>query len=837
MPSPLLQLVVERLDAEARRTAEEQRAAPRRRGRPAAAPPSGWEYLVLAALDGPAALEVEIEGPDRPPRETGAGASSPAAAATVEPPGAYLRSITVEGFRGIGPRVRLEVTPGPGLTLVIGRNGSGKSSLAEALELLLTGTSYRWEGRTARWREGWRSLHHPTTALEAEFVLDGRPGYARAWRSWSAGEDLDHGTAHFQEHGRKQTRLADVAWSGPLETYRPFLSYSELGTLLESGQAGLYDALVTILGLQDLDAAQATLATARAAREKTVRAANAERDRLRALVGTVDDERARAAAAALDAAEGLADLERLLAGSGASGEQGALAVLQRLSALPSPGEAVSEAVRDLREAGEALARTAGTLGERSRELADLLDQALRFEHEHGGTDCPVCGATDALGGGWRETTAHRVSELRDAARAASAAREQARRAQERARRLPLPPRELLDRAGEFGLDAAGVVRAADALAQATAGEDLAAMAGRLEAGAAPLDVAVAALRDAAAGELQRRQDVWVGLHGQLARWLPGAREAEKASARVKALKHGGEWLKKTTDELRNERFTPIKAQAQAVWDALRLQSNVSLKDVRLEGSSRQRRVDLAVAVDGLDGDALGVMSQGELHALALSLFIPRATQPGSPFRFLVVDDPVQSMDPARVDGLAQVLHETARRRQVVVFTHDDRLPQSVRRLGLPARLVEVTRRASSVVELREGKDPASRYFDDAMAVAMTEGLDVRAARRVVPGLCRLGLEAVCVDVVRRRRLSRGEPHEAVEDLLTKLQGTKAYVALLLFDDATRTGEVFPALGKAGRDLADTFRLVNEGAHELQSATMRDTVRSAEKLAAWLRSRS
>ena len=47
----------------------------------------------------------------------------------------------------------------------------------------------------------------------------------------------------------------------------------------------------------------------------------------------------------------------------------------------------------------------------------------------------------------------------------------------------------------------------------------------------------------------------------------------------------------------------------------------------------QRRLSLDVKVDGEDGSALGVMSQGELNCLALSLFLPRASMPESPFRF------------------------------------------------------------------------------------------------------------------------------------------------------------------------------------------------------------
>ena len=54
------------------------------------------------------------------------------------------------------------------------------------------------------------------------------------------------------------------------------------------------------------------------------------------------------------------------------------------------------------------------------------------------------------------------------------------------------------------------------------------------------------------------------------------------------------------------------------------------------------------------------MSQGELHALALALFLPRASLDESPFRFVVLDDPVQAMDPAKVDGLVALLSEIAR---------------------------------------------------------------------------------------------------------------------------------------------------------------------------------
>ena len=100
-------------------------------------------------------------------------------------PAAYLAAVHVEGFRGVGEPATLPLRPGPGLTLITGRNGSGKSSFAEAAELVLIGDSGRWAGRTAVRREGWRNLHSTgSTAISVDLVTARTQGTTRIERRW-----------------------------------------------------------------------------------------------------------------------------------------------------------------------------------------------------------------------------------------------------------------------------------------------------------------------------------------------------------------------------------------------------------------------------------------------------------------------------------------------------------------------------------------------------------------------------------------------------------------------------------------------------------------------------
>lgn len=799
-----------------------------------------WAMVVLAALEGDATLAAYLDG-----NATVAPATAPEttdAASSAEPPGVFLSSITVSGFRGIGPTASLQLRPGPGLTLVVGRNGSGKSSFAEALEFLLTDRNYRWENRSKAWIDGWRNLHtSDACAVKAELVVEGK-GPLTVSRTWS-GAAVGDGETTVSATGERARDFASLGWKHALETFRPFLSYNELGSLLEDGPSKLYDALSSVLGLDELVRVQNALASARKARQQhfddATQGAKAIIDRIGVLLPS-DDARFDATARALRGNDWDLDaLGDLVAGDGAS-EDSAVGLLRRIAELALPDvDAISRAVEHLREADAACAEFEGSDAERARRRADLLSAALGFHQSHDGTDCPVCGTANVLSTAWRDATTQEIAALRSEAGAVEAAASARTAAARDAQRLVTAPSPLLTQAADLGLVAlADASQTWGVWAQArditSAGE----LAHHLEDHALGFSEALAALVAEAQMEVQRREDLWRPIATAVAEWIAVGRKGKRAKAALTEIKAAEAWWKTTSESIRNERFEPIASRAMATWKTLRLQSNVDLDGVDLEGTGQRRKVALRVTVDGTPAEAVGVMSQGELHALALSLFLPRATLSESPFRFIAIDDPVQSMDPSRVDGLARVLADAAKTRQVLVFTHDDRLPEAVRRLGIEATVFRVTRHDRSVVDVHTADDPVFAYLDDARAVVKTGALPADVVSRVVPGFCRSAVEAACMETIRRRRLGKGESYDAVEQLLATNARTHPLMALALFDDEQRAADVFATLNKrVGVWASDIFRACKEGAHDAHGGDLAVLVDRTGRLAEFVRTLS
>ena len=718
--------------------------------------------------------------------------------------------------------------------MVVGRNGTGKSSFAEGLEFTLTGHNSRWQdSRSTAWKGSWRNLHHEGPAsITARFSIDGATDDKNVTLRWPDGDtDWDSGIVE---------GLDELSWGDAIVHHRPLLSHSQLSRRLEGRPTDLFEAMAAGLGLEEIVRIHDHLRGRQNADKKAISEARESLDELLPDLESLDDERAAACVEALSGESwNLGAIAAVLAGTLDDGGEQPLDTLRGLVALEIPSEeAIQKVCGKLGDAHEHLNAIAGTDAARAERLLQVLTEALAV-HEHDGEQpCPVCGQ-GTIDGAWANKTSERMADLRRQADDARQALKSRTVAIREARQLCGVAPAVLENAQGVDVDAGRVISAWDNWTAAPDGEvDLPELANRLAKRGEALRTAVVGLRKTARAELERRHSLWRPLRERLSEWLPHGRAAQEAEARRDAVRDAQRWVREVREDIRAERFHPVSENAQRYWEMMRQSSSVSLEAIALEGVGNRQRLDLSVSVDGANSAALGVMSQGELNTLSLCLFLARATLEESPFRFLVIDDPVQAMDPAKVDGLASVLQEVALTRQVVAFTHDTRLRHAVRQMQVDSHVVEVTRDANSHVVCKRSGGPVWQNLDDARAFLRTEGIAEQTKERVVPFFCRQAIEAACLEGVWRRHAAAGIDRNETEAAIRRALTLDGKLALLLLDDPMLAEEAVNAVvTEFGPNAGDVVGDCNSGAHagplslELRTLTNR-TKTLTDKIKKW-----
>ncbi|MGB3356828.1 MAG: ATP-binding protein [Mycobacterium sp.] len=709
------------------------------------------------------------------------------ASANIEakPTPTFLTAISVVGFRGIGGQTQLDLFPAPGLTVVSGRNGSGKSSFAEALELALTGTSYRWfNKKETLWAESWRNVHRPhPCAIRVGFTAE-QVGSFTVGVTWEKDAELDARTSYTRmSDGERLPGTTSLGWTRPLELTRPVLSYEELGRLFDGGPSALYDALAKLLGLEVLADAERWL-SAQLKSSKILRdRADDERKRLLGVLAESADERAQQGTALLKKRGGapLDDLLTLATGSDPHGQQ-AVSALRALAALSVPTvDDIATAAARLRAASMDLQAVSASLADSTRHRVQLLQSALRLHEHDGDIDCPVCGQ-GRLDSQWVSAAEQSVASTEEALGKYQAATAELTAARAAAIDLSSTGQHA-DEVPNVDLPALADYNGAVAAAKVMPDDDVE-LANHLESAMLAVFESAGALRVQAQSALDARESTWAPIAAQLGGWIPLEDDARAVDGTVKTMTAAKKWLNQHAGPFRNQRLESIAAHARKIWGQLRQESNVDLGSITLAGTNTRRKAVLEGTVDGESIKALPVMSQGELHALALALFLPRATSIDSPFRFVVLDDPIQAMDPAKIDGFVQVLSEIAQTHQVIVFSHDDRLASTIRETGTDARLIEVIREKGSRVTTRDNVNPAQRQVNDVFALLMDQELPEEIRKRLMPGLFRLAVEAAAKQAYFTKRALAGESREDSEMAWASAPKTGQRLALALHGDST-----------------------------------------------------
>jgi len=149
-----------------------------------------------------------------------------------------------------------------------------------------------------------------------------------------------------------------------------------------------------------------------------------------------------------------------------------------------------------------------------------------------------------------------------------------------------------------------------------------------------------------------------------------AEALDERAAQVDAIRKA---LLEAKQELAEATLAKAKKRTQELYEALVAQPVFDTIDI--DATAKANKVDYAFTVSSAGAEktrreARLVLSDGQITATALGLFFALADSTSHALDVLYVDDPTQNLDPRAKEAMAKVVADLARRRQVVVSSHD-----------------------------------------------------------------------------------------------------------------------------------------------------------------------
>ncbi|MGH3714513.1 MAG: hypothetical protein ACRDT4_13785 [Micromonosporaceae bacterium] len=714
-----------------------------------------------------------------------------------------LDSIEVSGHVGVGSEpVRLSFGGGPGIVIVTARNGTGKTSIADALRHVLSG------GQARPYKLAPDNLDCPDRNIRVELSTGPRTAQVRCRNdqpfTWS------------NEEGVKMDPPA--GWVADYLRYLPILLYPEVSATIED-PAKLHTFLKGGLDLDVLTAIQDEV--------KSIRTSGS------GAKGEITDsyETAKIAAEKADLNNALT----LLTKSGATPSptnraaiEAAIAESPEIAAYEPPAlpeinvadldvDLMVDSIHAYRKAVRSVVSG-----------ADETQKSLQQLVEHGGDHleaarrddiCPACGTQ---GVGWQRHAQQQAEKLATILRAARSAESSLREhLAVISSALPEVPPSAEKALTALGSDATQVIEQWQETRGAVIGIEATTVSPDTVRKLAADIVLLRRQRGELVRRLNQEYNANLGARAQLRaaveHWLNKVtlhhETVTRAAVADRLDKAIDRWIKSTRDAV----FEPIGQKVSAMWAALNPDSGLTLTGVKLGGGTKQAgKVNFGIRAGSTlppPATATHVLSTGQRNALSLATYLPRATQASSPFGFLVLDDPIQAFDSWRVRYLARQLVELSERYQILVLTHDERLWQELRGLGYYARHLQLDRDPDSPSHVRvsDASSPGMEYLADLRRQLQEHDREPIAAEESITALalalCRTAVDAeaaIQLEIMGRRA---GHTAEIIARDRDSAHTTRGQIDLL----NTYAGAVgAPMIDVAPYD--DTIRALNMAAY-------------------------
>lgn len=612
-------------------------------------------------------------------------ASSPAMGESENDVPWFLSGVEISGHIGIGEyAVSFDLVPAPGLTVIAAPNGTGKTSIVHGMRRCLGNDPSSIDVLPD-------NLHHKVRNISV-FMSGG----SRSVTLRCSGSS----TASWSEHDATQS--FPFSWDRDFQRYQPVLLYPEVARII-TDPGNLHAFLESAISVDVLQELQLWITKQRSACSDAARALKDIRDKLDQAVAGVAYAELRELLSAVEVIPSQAQRKRIanmLTGLTAQAHV-ALPVLPEIEDVEQHQAETSTLVEEF------IAHRTGVLAD-SDELRDALSflcgdsPVLAQEREE--DRCPVCGV---VGHSWLEQATGRANTLKRVLAAFDAAKSALHgKLLALTTVVPAPPTvldSLTDRA-EYGESARKLK---------TNWQQCRTALTNLKAETATIEQVDKAFTHVAQLRLERNalallleqarssQDTQHGMvRNATASWFQEVDRQKDVIAKTQPADQLKTWVDEGIKATRDVLFQPISEGAKAIWTQLNPSSDLGLGGLGITGGTqRQQKVMPELKASGVTvpSTATGVLvlSTGQRNALSLATYLPRSARDESPFHFLVLDDSIQAFDGSRVHYLAIELAELARRFQVVVFTHDERLWHEVSALSVNARRVALRRRSDS----------------------------------------------------------------------------------------------------------------------------------------------